>query len=51
VIGELDCVVLDCPDVRALGATLLDATTSDRGWRVYADPARHPFCLIGHVGG
>jgi catechol 2,3-dioxygenase-like lactoylglutathione lyase family enzyme len=32
--------------VLALGATLLDAGTSKRSWRVYADPAGHPFCLV-----
>ncbi|MFC7221028.1 VOC family protein [Streptomyces polyrhachis] len=31
--------------VLALGATLLDAGDGERGWRVYADPAGHPFCL------
>ncbi|QEU93948.1 VOC family protein [Streptomyces kanamyceticus] len=31
--------------VLALGATVLDATDRDRSWRVYADPAGHPFCL------
>ena len=30
-------------EVLALGATLLD---KKRGWRVYADPAGHPFCLV-----
>ncbi|GHJ46254.1 glyoxalase [Catellatospora sp. TT07R-123] len=35
------------PDVLALGARLLDGT-SNRGWRVYADPAGHPFCLVRH---
>lgn len=30
--------------VLELGATLLD---TQRGWRIYADPAGHPFCLIG----
>lgn len=29
----------------ALGARLLD-DTPDRGFRVYADPAGHPFCLV-----
>ncbi|MEW1694264.1 VOC family protein [Streptomyces sp. NPDC093249] len=45
---------LDVPDaeaareqVLALGATLLDEGPADRGWRVYADPAGHPFCLLG----
>ena len=27
-----------------LGATLLQADT--RGWRIFADPAGHPFCLL-----
>jgi catechol 2,3-dioxygenase-like lactoylglutathione lyase family enzyme len=42
---------LDVPDldraheqVIALGATLLHADT--RGWRIFADPAGHPFCLL-----
>ncbi|MFC4608822.1 VOC family protein [Streptomyces maoxianensis] len=29
----------------ALGAKPLDAGDRDRSWRVYADPAGHPFCL------
>ena len=32
-------------EVLALGATLLDG---GRGWRVFADPAGHPFCLLRH---
>lgn len=28
-----------------LGAKPLDATDRSRTWRVYADPAGHPFCL------
>jgi hypothetical protein len=32
------------PRVLALGGRLLD---SARGWRVYADPAGHSFCLVG----
>lgn len=42
---------LDVPDldraqgeVLALGATPLRA--DPRGWRVFADPAGHPFCLL-----
>ena len=42
---------LDVPDldeahtqVLELGATLLHADS--RGWRVYADPAGHPLCLL-----
>ncbi|OIK23631.1 VOC family protein [Streptomyces malaysiense] len=31
--------------VLKLGATLLDAGEPARTWRVYADPAGHPFCL------
>ncbi|MEU9555373.1 VOC family protein [Streptomyces fumanus] len=43
---------LDVPDldeaekaVLALGARPLDAEDRTRGFRVYADPAGHPFCL------
>jgi catechol 2,3-dioxygenase-like lactoylglutathione lyase family enzyme len=42
---------LDVPDldhaqqqVLTLGATLLH--TDPRGWRIFADPAGHPFCLL-----
>ncbi|MFF0548777.1 VOC family protein [Streptomyces sp. NPDC004311] len=28
------------------GATLLERGDDRRGWRVYADPAGHPFCLV-----
>ncbi|MEU3281062.1 VOC family protein [Streptomyces antibioticus] len=31
--------------VLALGAKPLDTDDRSRGWRVYADPAGHPFCL------
>ncbi|MFF9277540.1 VOC family protein [Streptomyces griseosporeus] len=31
--------------VLALGAKPLDADDRSRTWRVYADPAGHPFCL------
>ncbi|MGW1543946.1 VOC family protein [Streptomyces sp. NPDC002309] len=31
--------------VLALGARVLDAEDPSRTWRVYADPAGHPFCL------
>ncbi|MFJ8164459.1 VOC family protein [Streptomyces sp. NPDC096136] len=48
--AHLDLAVADLDaaghQVLALGATLLDATPETRGWRVYADPAGHPFCLI-----
>ncbi|KRV49707.1 glyoxalase [Wenjunlia vitaminophila] len=33
-------------EVLRLGAALLDAGSAGRGWRVYADPAGHPFCLV-----
>jgi predicted enzyme related to lactoylglutathione lyase len=29
------------------GGRLLDPDPDGRGWRVYADPAGHPFCLLG----
>ncbi|SFC11880.1 VOC family protein [Streptomyces aidingensis] len=29
----------------ALGARLLEGDDGKRNWRVYADPAGHPFCL------
>ncbi|AWS46939.1 VOC family protein [Streptosporangium sp. 'caverna'] len=32
--------------VLALGATILDPGDATRCWRVYADPAGHPFCLV-----
>ncbi|MGW5847486.1 VOC family protein [Streptomyces sp. NPDC055254] len=34
--------------VLAAGGTLLEAGAASRGWRVYADPAGHPFCLVRH---
>ncbi|MFF7177795.1 VOC family protein [Streptomyces sp. NPDC008121] len=34
--------------VLALGAWRLDDGGDDRGWRIYADPAGHPFCLVRH---
>ena len=44
---------LDVPDlddahtqVLKLGATLLHVDA--RGWRIFADPAGHPFCLLQH---
>ncbi|MFE9494426.1 VOC family protein [Streptomyces collinus] len=46
---HLDLVVedLDAAEkgVLELGAKPLDAEDRSRGWRVYADPAGHPFCL------
>ncbi|MFJ5777739.1 VOC family protein [Streptomyces sp. NPDC093094] len=32
-------------EVLALGARPLDTEDRSRSWRVYADPAGHPFCL------
>jgi catechol 2,3-dioxygenase-like lactoylglutathione lyase family enzyme len=34
--------------VLAWGAEVLDAGAGGRSWRVYADPAGHPFCLVRH---
>lgn len=34
------------PRALALGATLLDGSDRPVGFRVYADPAGHPFCLV-----
>ncbi|MFF9864995.1 MULTISPECIES: VOC family protein [unclassified Streptomyces] len=44
---DLDVQDLDAAEeqVLALGAKALDADDRTRSWRVYADPAGHPFCL------
>ncbi|MFF9349618.1 VOC family protein [Streptomyces sp. NPDC014734] len=46
---HLDLVVADLDaaerETLALGATVLDAEDRKRTFRVYADPAGHPFCL------
>ncbi|MEV2250283.1 VOC family protein [Streptomyces sp. NPDC050147] len=48
---HLDFTVTDMEkaheEVLAVGATPLDLDDGggERGWRVYADPAGHPFCL------
>lgn len=34
--------------VLARGATVLDDGSDGRSWRIYADPAGHPFCLVRH---
>lgn len=34
--------------VLASGASVLDGGSAERSWRVYADPAGHPFCLVRH---
>jgi catechol 2,3-dioxygenase-like lactoylglutathione lyase family enzyme len=36
------------PRALELGATLLDASPDHESFRVYADPAGHPFCLCLH---
>ncbi|MFI6288873.1 VOC family protein [Streptomyces sp. NPDC051018] len=47
--AHLDLTVEDLDaaekEVLALGATPLDVADRDRSFRVYADPAGHPFCL------
>jgi len=47
---HLDLAVKDLDEaqehVLKLGATLLDVGEGDRSWRIYADPAGHPFCLV-----
>jgi predicted enzyme related to lactoylglutathione lyase len=35
-------------EVLARGATVLDEGADGRSWRVCADPAGHPFCLVRH---
>ncbi|PWI15890.1 glyoxalase [Streptomyces sp. Act143] len=46
---HLDLTVADLDtaekEVLALGAQVLDAEDRSRSFRVYADPAGHPFCL------
>ncbi|MFE6766610.1 VOC family protein [Streptomyces sp. NPDC057689] len=46
---HLDLTVQDLDaaerEVLALGATVLEADDRERSFRVYADPAGHPFCL------
>ncbi|MFG2142065.1 VOC family protein [Streptomyces sp. NPDC048650] len=34
--------------VLAMVATVLDDGSEGRSWRIYADPAGHPFCLVRH---
>jgi Glyoxalase-like domain len=47
---HLDVAVSDLDqaeaDVLERGAALLDAGNGRRGWRIFADPAGHPFCLV-----
>ncbi|MDO0927394.1 VOC family protein [Streptomyces sp. TG1A-8] len=44
---DLEVADLDAAErgVLELGARPLDTGDRSRGWRVYADPAGHPFCL------
>ncbi|MDX6350238.1 MAG: hypothetical protein QOF84_5028 [Streptomyces sp.] len=47
---HIDVMVTDLDtaqaQVLALGATLLEGSDKPIGYRVYADPVGHPFCLI-----
>jgi hypothetical protein len=47
---HLDLAVADLDvghaQVIGLGAALLDGGQEGRSWRIYADPAGHPFCLV-----
>ncbi|MFF9573206.1 VOC family protein [Streptomyces sp. NPDC014685] len=45
LVDDLD---LAEPKVLALGATLLEGSDKPIGYRVYADPVGHPFCLVTH---
>ncbi|KUJ35921.1 VOC family protein [Streptomyces sp. NPDC093228] len=47
---DLGVADLDRAEEQALasGATVLDVGSGGRSWRVYADPAGHPFCLVRH---
>jgi catechol 2,3-dioxygenase-like lactoylglutathione lyase family enzyme len=33
-------------EVLEVGATVLDIGDGQRSWRIFADPAGHPFCLV-----
>jgi len=51
---HVDILVPD-PDVAqaavlSLGATLLDGSDEPIGYKVYADPVGHPFCLVTPEG-
>ena len=48
---DVDDIEADEKRVLDLGATVLERTDqvqADANWRVYADPAGHPFCLCAH---
>lgn len=46
---KLTAITLDCADpgalLRKLGATKPEAQPGGDRWRVFTDPAGHPFCL------
>ena len=42
-VGDLDQAQ---EHVLGVGGTLLDAGDGQRSWRIFADPAGHPFCLV-----
>ncbi len=47
----MDDIEADEKRVLELGATVLERTDQlhpEANWRVYADPAGHPFCLCLH---
>jgi hypothetical protein len=44
---EVDNLAETHHQVLTHGGRLLDPDLGGRGWRVYADPAGHPFCLLG----
>lgn len=43
MVADLDVAE---PQVLALSATLPDGSDKPIGYRVYADPVGHPFCLV-----
>ena len=48
---DVDDIEADEKRVLELGATVLERTDQlhpEANWRVYADPAGHPFCLCAH---
>jgi len=51
---HIDVLVQDLDVAQAavldLGATLLDGSDKPIGYRVFADPAGHPFCLVTPEG-
>jgi hypothetical protein len=51
---HLDILVDNLDDaegqLRGLGGTLLDGSDKPIGFRVYADPVGHPFCLVTREG-